>query len=114
MLKTKYKPLDRVAFKTLREAKKIIKDEFDQDLSLHDENVLDVLYEFAMEAQSEELYNIFNKLSPGATQIVETSAPVPRRRAFASRSKDSVKVGDVISGKRCVSMYRGKPVFEAA
>lgn len=116
MLKTKYKALDRVAFKLLREAKQIIKDEFAQDLSLKDDSVLDALYEFAMESQGERLFEIFSELSKEASEPepVAEAAPVAvnRKAKNNKNSAETIRIGDIVDGKRCVSMYRGKPVFE--
>ena len=107
MLTTKYKALDRAQFKLLREAKLIIKQEFDFNLKLQEADVLDKLYEYAMESSGEELYEIFNEI----TRSMEPTSPAPVAQRSTKTSTKNAKVGDIINGKKVVSMYRGKPVF---
>lgn len=105
MLTTKYNVLDRAQFQLLREAKVMIKKEFDRDLVLQNDDVLDKLYEYAMESREEALFNIlyeFKQLSANSRADSQ-----PQVKVAAGR----LSVGDIIGGKRCVAIYRGKPVF---
>lgn len=116
MLKTQYKPLNRTQFKLLREAKALIKNEFSEELSLQAETVLDKIYEYALQSNGEELYEIFTELGRDTevvTQEPESVKTTPVRVQLNINAIHKIKVGDIVEGARCTSMYRGKPIFEA-
>jgi hypothetical protein len=113
MLQTSFQAITREQFKQLRRAKKLVKDEFQADLKLQDPKVMDKLYEYALESEGEELFEIFTALN-GETAKPEQPAPAkaaPPARASSVPHKN-VRIGDVVDGQRCVSIYRGKPVFK--
>jgi len=62
MLKTKFKPLERGQFALLREAKRLISDEYGKEISLQDKDILDQIYGYALDSKSDRLYEIFNDM----------------------------------------------------
>ena len=113
MNKSSYIAISRDQFAQLRQAKKLVKDEFQADLSLQDQDVLDRLYEFALESESEALFNIFSELNGAQSQeSANDSKPALTASEPGKKSGQSVAIGDIVDGKRCVSMYRGQPVFK--
>ncbi len=118
MLKATQPTITREQFAMLRDAKKLVKDEFGEELMLQHANVMDLLYQFALRSRNEKLFELFTtlnggkmpgrginpgKLSPAANDAVTTKPP--------ARS-GPVKIGDIVDGERCVRLYRGNPVFE--
>ena len=61
-MKINFIPLSREQFAQLREAKRIIKEEFNADLQLQDKNVLEQLYKYALESKNDRLFDIFNEI----------------------------------------------------
>ena len=135
MLKTKFKPLDREQFALLREAKRIVASEFDKEISLQDKDVLDQIYGYALESESDRLYEIFNTMhasldSDQASQGKDNTVVQGKwdakndaeTRKDAEKTKEKTKkgavennkvqLGDVIEGKECVGFYRGRPMFK--
>lgn len=115
MLKTSFVPLGREQFKQLRLAKKMVKDEFGEELVLHDERVLEKLYKYALNSENEELFNLFKELHKEQNEIdqsVQGVTPIKRKATQKDTSKGAdIKVGDVVDGKKCTGFYRGQPVF---
>lgn len=124
MLKTSFIPLDREQYALLREAKRLILKEFEQELKLQSKDVLDKLYAFALESKEERLFNIFSELH--ASQEAKRKAKSePDSNIIAGqwaqndsaknqkKSMKNIQIGDVVDGKRCTGFYRGNPVFEA-
>ena len=110
MLSTKYSAVDRLQFQLLREAKQLVKQEFGADLQLQDPSVLDRIYEYALDSEEETLFDIFSALKNH-----EAEQPSPAKnsaKAGRVNPEGRIDVGDVVDGKRCVAIYRGKPVFE--
>jgi len=120
ILKTQYKPVSREQFKLLREAKQLVKQEFSEDLALQDDAVLDKIYEYALRSDGEGLFELFSELTREAEYVSPNNEAKEKPSHSLSMKKidlnaiSQVKVGDVVNGARCVSMYRGKPVFEPA
>ncbi len=116
MLDTNFIPLQREQFAMLREAKRLVTKEFSIELSLQDKNVLQRLYGFALESENERLFEIFNELhsaqKPEKVEAHKNARPKNSPANSSSSKLDSIKVGDVINGKRCTGFYRGQPVFK--
>lgn len=117
MLSINIKTLRREQFIQLREARKLIKEEFSETISLTDDGVLDEIYKYALESENEALFDIFESFkNAGGSQIInandtnKTETAKPTNGLFTRKTK--VQVGDVIDGKKVVRMYRGAPVFE--
>ena len=125
MLKTKFKPLDREQFALLRESKRLVASEFGKELSLQDKDILDQIYGFALESESERLYEIFNQMHQSLDPEHETTskegkvvqgdwdnkvAPTPAEPEQVAEKK--LKVGDIVDGQKCVGFYRGQPMFK--
>lgn len=115
MLKTSFVPLNREQFSLLREAKRLVSEEFNKDLILHNKNVLDEVYAFSMESKEERLYEIFNRLQ-NSTQIDPATNNDNENANALPKDHDAlikkIEVGDMINGKRCTGFYRGQPVFK--
>lgn len=113
MLQTSFQAISREQFKQLRRAKKLVKDEFQADLKLQDPKVMDKLYEYALESEGEELFEIFSVLN---SEKVKPEQPLAAKAAPPGRVPSAlhkhIRIGDVVNGQRCVSIYRGKPVFK--
>ena len=120
MLKTSFVPLEREQFKLLRKAKKMVKEEFSEDLVLHDKNVLENLYRYALSSEDDQLFDLFNQLhndadldSNDSDRVVQLSnINNPSKKPTAYNPKE-VKVGDIVDGEKCTGYYRGQPVFSA-
>ena len=111
MLSTKYSAVDRLQFQLLREAKQHIKKEFDADLQLQDPSVLDKIYEYALDSQNETLFDIFSALK-NHDSTEQDNDPKNVGKTGRVNPQGRIEVGDIVNDKRCVSIYRGKPVFE--
>lgn len=113
MLQTSFQAISREQFTQLRRAKKLVKDEFQADLKLQDPKIMDKLYAYALESEGEELFEIFTSLNTEKAPVEQPLAAkaAPPGRVPAATHKH-VKIGDVVNGQRCVSIYRGKPVFK--
>ena len=74
----------REEFKLLREARSIIKEEFSENISLSAEDVLDRIYEYALESENEMLYEVFMQLNPNIDpdkpELIKESAEVPEQK----------------------------------
>lgn len=116
MLDTNFVPLQREQFAMLREAKRLVTKEFSIELSLQDKNVLQRLYGFALESKNERLFEIFNELysAQKPAKAEEQTSKKPQDTAVDHKlvQLDSIRVGDVVNGKRCTGFYRGQPVFK--
>ncbi len=114
MLQSSYTSITREQFSLLRQAKKLIKDEFDEELMLQDAKVLDSIYEYALRSEKEQLFDIFSSLTNGEepTAVVSTHEAKPTHTTKPVNDAGKVKIGDTVNGQKCVAMYRGKPVFE--
>ena len=109
MLTTKYNVLDRAQFQLLRKAKQIVKKEFDRDLLLQKDDVLDRLYEYAIESKEEALFNILYDFKQLGEEPLVAPFPKPGKTLGGG---GRVAVGDIVDGQRCIAIYRGKPVFD--
>ena len=122
MLKTKFKPLDREQFALLRESKRLIEAEFGEQISLQDKDILDQIYAYALDSSTDRLYEIFNKMyasidDQGGTgdsndKVVEGKFKKAREMQVKAASANKVKIGDIVDGQECISIYRGQPVFK--
>jgi hypothetical protein len=131
-----FEPVSRDQFLQLREARRLVKQEFGEQLVLNADDVLDHLFEFALESKSDKLFDVFAALkgpanaeggmssnspsqssqseSRGRTQIGGFLRPSPSGNATTNTPEHTnIKVGDVVEGKRCVAWYRGNPVFKS-
>lgn len=100
-------------FNLLREAKRKIAEEFEQDLALHSKDVLNDVYKFSLDSKEERLLDIYNILQqhlgieaeefPSANHSNSIGMDVP--------NTDKILIGDIVDGKRCTGYYRGQPVF---
>ena len=124
MLKTKFKPLDREQFALLRESKRLIEAEFGEQISLQAKDILDQIYGYALDSRSDRLYEIFNKMyasiddqgdaGDGDEKVIEGNFKKTKERPVKAKAAtaNKVKIGDVVDGQECVSIYRGQPVFK--
>lgn len=125
MLKTKFKPLDREQFSLLRESKRLVASEFGKELSLQDKDILDQIYGFALESETDRLYEIFNQMHSSLDKDQKTDSNKStvvqgdwgaNKATGTSRAElvieKKVKMGDVIDGQKCVGFYRGHPMFK--
>jgi hypothetical protein len=110
--------LSREQFAKLREAKRLIKEEFGQELILHEADVMEKLYHYASESRDDDLYQIHLAFSNNAESPSSPAPEQPRARVskarppFAKKAPHKIQVGDIVDDQRCVSIYRGKPVME--
>lgn len=121
MTNDNFVPLSREHFALLREAKRIIADEFQENLTLQGGNILDRIHIFAQTSRSNRLLDICTELktpeqnstegysSPAIEDVIE---PKGESKAHDDMSKEAVKVGDIVNGKKCTGFYRGQPVFK--
>jgi len=108
---------NREQFRLLREAKRLVLKEFDQQLSLQDSDVVENIYKYALESDDEALFDIFEQLKGPAQSPDSKSSSVDTINAASKDSKkgssdNALKVGDMVDGRRCVGFYRGQPVFK--
>ena len=103
----------REQFKLLCEAKRLIAKEFDQNLALHADNLVEQLSVFAKVSSQSRLTSIHEKVALGQIMIKSSSQPKQQAQAQTASIKpqDKIKVGDIIDGKVCSGFYRGRPVF---
>jgi len=96
----------------LCEAKRLVAKEFDENLALHGDDLMERLSLFAKVSNQPRLANIHEKVALGQIAI-KSSTPSKKRVETASPpiQMDKTKVGDVIDGKVCSGFYRGQPVF---
>jgi len=97
MIKFEFVALSREQFTLLREAKREVKKEFGEDLTLADDNVLKELYGYALESKGETLFGIYDELRSGIekqelarkkrTQPADAVKDIDRRRAKDDVSK---------------------------
>ena len=83
MLKIDFEPISRDEFMQLREARRLVKQEFGADLELHAEDVLDKLFGFALESKSDALFDLFSALKG------VPDGPAPERTATSSEAPES-------------------------
>ncbi len=101
----------------LCEAKRLIAKEFDQNLALHADNLVEQLSVFAKVSSQSRLTSIHEKVALGQIMIKSSSQPKQQAQAQAQaqtasiKPQDKIKVGDIIDGKVCSGFYRGRPVF---
>jgi len=103
-------PINRDQFRLLREAKSLIKQEFNEVVNLQDEAILVKIYNYALDSENEELFSVYEQLNS-----VENNATPPsaNKQAKPVNTQDkTINVGDIIDGQKCVSIYRGSPVFK--
>lgn len=103
----------REQVKLLCEAKRLISKEFDQNLELNSDDLMERLSTFAKDSNQSRLSSIHQKVALGQIAIKSSSpskkhAPEP---TALPKSQDKIKIGDVIDGKVCSGFYRGQPVF---
>lgn len=112
-------PMSREQFRLLREAKSLIKEEFNEVVNLQDESILVMIYNFALESKDEKLFSIHEQLqievngkdNQAKTAVTKKSSNSKEAPTVNTQGK-KVKVGDIIDGQKCVSIYRGNPVFK--
>ncbi len=63
MLKSTKNPLSKEQFTHLREARALIKEQFEADFSLRSDQVVQDLYEFALRSETNELFRLFTDLN---------------------------------------------------
>ncbi|MBX2848673.1 MAG: hypothetical protein KTR16_10145 [Acidiferrobacterales bacterium] len=116
MVAKTFVPLEREQFKLLRDAKRIIANEFGEDLSLQDPEILNSIYAYAKKSTKEELLNIFVSLDGKKAEKADASVKsggAPKKSSDAkAKSSNEVKVGDIVDGKQCIGFYRGQPMFK--
>lgn len=118
------KALSREQFLQLREAKRLIKEEFSISIALTDEKVLDQIYSYALESENEKLFDVFESITGSSSSKNTQSVVVPSGPEVSPQAdrgagglfsrKKKAQTGDVIDGRKVVRMYRGAPVFEEA
>lgn len=96
----------------LCEAKRLVAKEFDENLALHGDDLMERLSLFAKVSNQPRLANIHEKVALGQIAI-KSSTPSKNRAesAILPDQMDKIKIGDVIDGKVCSGFYRGQPVF---
>lgn len=62
MLRSSYQTISKVQFTKLRDARRLIREEFDDTLLLHSGDVMLKLYAFALQSEQDELYDLFTAL----------------------------------------------------
>jgi len=87
MLNEKFVPFKREQFTLLAKAKRLVLEEFGDEVSLQDKNIVRKIKTYAAESADSRLKDI-------------------------SKSTDKIQVGDMVDGKLCVGLYRGQPVFK--
>jgi hypothetical protein len=118
MLKATQPTITREQFGMLRDAKKLVKDEFGEELMLQQANVMDLLYQFALRSRNERLFELFSTLNGGKMPgrgIDPTKISLISNDAVTTKTaarSGPVKIGDIVDGERCVRLYRGSPIFE--
>ena len=103
----------REQFKLLCEAKRLVAKEFDQNLALNSDDLLERLSAFAKDSNQSRLTSIHQKIALGQIAI-KSSSPSKKQTPEPTtlpKSQDKIKIGDVIDGKVCSGFYRGQPVF---
>ena len=73
MLKSTQNPLSKEQFTHLREARALIKEQFEADFSLRSDHVVQDLYEFALRSETNELFRLFTDLN----EISDTPVGAP-------------------------------------
>ncbi len=99
----------REQFQLLCEAKRLVAKEFDQNLALHADDLMEQLSLFAKVSNQPRLSSIHEKVALG--QIAIKSSSPSKKPTQTSSPQDKTKVGDIIDGKVCSGFYRGQPVF---
>ncbi len=101
----------------MREAKRLIRKEFDRDFKLQSSDVIEQLHKFAKASISDDLMSIYKQLKvedPKSSQPVgdrvKAKAKSDLSMAINGKSKE-IRVGDIVDGRECVGLYRGQPVY---
>ena len=111
MLVGQKKVLTREQFIQLREARKLIKEEFSECISLSDDDILDTIYEYALKSEGEVLFDLFILINNNATTNGAHKLVTERSQGMSVVAKKA-QIGDVIDGQTVVNIYRGKPVLK--
>lgn len=111
MLVGQKKVLTREQFIQLREARKLIKEEFAECISLSEEDILDTIYEYALRSEGEALFDLFNLINDNATKN-GSHQPINSQSQGMGGIAKKAQIGDVINGQTVAGLYRGKPIFK--
>lgn len=103
----------REQFKLLCEAKRLVAKEFDQNLALNSDDLMDKLSIFAKASNQTRLTSIHEKIALGQIAIKSStpSKSITKEPTAAPKAQGKPKVGDIIDGKVVSGFYRGQPVF---
>ncbi len=71
MLKSTQNPISKEQFTKLRDARNLIKEQFDEDFSLQADDVIQELYAFAVRSEGNELFRLFTNLNATAQNPVQ-------------------------------------------
>ena len=115
MLNNKFVPFKREQFTLLAKAKRLVLEEFGDELSLQDKNLVRKIKTYASESTDSRLKDIYDQLNIAAQPQVKKSPIQPRdKENNKSQAKNTgkIQVGDMVDGKLCVGLYRGQPVFK--
>ena len=121
MTNNNFVPLSREHFALLREAKRLIANEFQENLTLQGSNILDRIHVFAQTSNSNRLLDIWTELKAPEKNSTEgypgpandsVMKPNGEPKNNDDRPKGAIKVGDTVNGKKCTGFYRGQPVFK--
>ena len=113
MLNEKFVPFKREQFTLLAKAKRLVLEEFGDEVSLQDKNIVRKIKTYAAESADSRLKDIYDQLSlePAPEQNVTQPSAKNNNHSLA-KSTDKIQVGDMVDGKLCVGLYRGQPVFK--
>ena len=109
-------------FKLLKEIKILIKDEFNVEIKLDDENLLNEILNFSEKEEGFKIYEKFSELSiiqipteKSNISLKEENKETENKKpkfSLSSLFSKKPKIGDIIDGKRVKGTYRGKIVFD--
>jgi len=108
MLNEKFVPFKREQFTLLAKAKRLVLEEFGDEVSLQDKNIV-------RKIKTYRLKDIYDQLSLEAEPAPEQNVTQPSAKNnndSLAKSTDKIQVGDMVDGKLCVGLYRGQPVFK--
>lgn len=103
----------REQFQLLCEAKRLVLKEFDENLALHADDLMEQLSLFAKVSNQSRLTSIHEKVALGQIAIKSSTPSKKAKQATIPEQsiQDKIKIGDIIDGKVCSGFYRGQPVF---